>query len=386
MNDITKDNEIDLIEIFQILWEGKLKIIAITFLTTLIGIIYIFNQQDSFKVFIPVKSNKPSAFLKFTPVNDILSENELNFQIDAENIFNRFELIMTDYEEIKSILISNKLIQQRIKDLDESSKEEVILDYAKAFKLDNDDRQNLIKEQIHRSVSFQWHDTNEGIEIVTDVLLHTLERLKMSIIKDINQLAEVIDYKKQRQIDELNIEMSQIQKNEAELIEKRIIYLLEQSEIAKALGIETNTLDANALSQSEMNNLSFSIDFETAPSYLRGYKAIYKEIELLKNRSQEEKLLMADGYLEAKAAIRRIETRLASSHLINALKAFENSNAIDLINLNLSLIKSETQNQKMLIFLISLLLGGVISAMYILAAHVIRNYRKPIEKVKQISL
>lgn len=360
MSDIARDDEMDLFEIFQLLWDKKWIIVVFTFLFSLAGVLFILSQKETFKVSIPVANSKPSIFIGVIPLNEILSENELTFQIDDEYVFKLFELKITNNEEVKNILKKNKFIQQQIIDLDEFDKEEALLAYAKNFQLE--DGRNILKDQIQRIVSFKWHDEEEGKNIVKEVLLVILDNLKKSIINDVNQLAETIEIKKQRLLDNLNLQLSVIELNESEVIENRINYLLEQAEIAKALGLEANSID--------------DMRFGEAPFFLRGYKAIYREIELLQGRSEEQKLLMANGYLDVNRKIQMLKNDPASSHLIDSLRIFEDINTVDLIDLNLGLTKSETQSRKKMILLISILLGGAISIAYVVFTHAYSKYKR----------
>ena len=65
----------------------------------------------------------------------------------------------------------------------------------------------------------------------------------------------------------------------------RIDRLLEQSEIARELNIIDSSMDSVNLSNS---NVSFNINTSGSAYYLRGYKAIDKEINLIKNRKYRE--------------------------------------------------------------------------------------------------
>jgi len=372
------ENEIDLFEILKILWAGKRKIIVVTFLASLVGIFLIYNESDSFKVSIPLKSNKASADIKYTSLNDILKENGLDFQINSKITFKLFELEMTDYDEIKNILRNNEFIKHQIKDLDEANVEKVLDGYTMMFELTKVSNKNVLGDQIHRSFSFQWHDSDEGKSILEYTLLLTLENVKKTLINEVSKLADSLNNKDQRRLDKLNIELSLIQQNETERLEKRILYLLEQSEIAKTLGIETNSLNANALSQSQKNSLSYNNNFDTAPFFLRGYKAINKEIELIRSRSKEDQMLMANGYLEVKKNIGLIKNNPASLHLLDDLKSIENSSSTNLINYNLGLINSVAQKNSLSTLIISILIGGIISAIYVLVSYAVRNHREKI--------
>ena len=69
---------------------------------------------------------------------------------------------------------------------------------------------------------------------------------------------------------------------------ERIAYLREQSSIAKELGIENNQVETinDAVDNSFLLNIN--TNNENAAYYLRGYKAINKEIQLIKIRKYTE--------------------------------------------------------------------------------------------------
>ena len=71
--------EIDLIEIIIILWNEKWKIIVITIATFVLGLAYIFNTSDNYKVSLKISPVSPSQFSKYISINDILSKIPLPF-------------------------------------------------------------------------------------------------------------------------------------------------------------------------------------------------------------------------------------------------------------------------------------------------------------------
>ena len=64
------DDEIDLFEFFETLWDGKWKIIATTFVAAVIGVVFVVAIPNSFEVSTPIQSGKQSVFLKYTSLND----------------------------------------------------------------------------------------------------------------------------------------------------------------------------------------------------------------------------------------------------------------------------------------------------------------------------
>ena len=112
-------------------------------------------------------------------------------------------------------------------------------------------------------INFTWHNSKEAQKILQDTLNLTSKNLKRLIDLEFEQLLEFEE--------KLILNSDRI----------RLDYLREQSAIAKELGIIDNQIDNVNLSQS---SVSFNINTADIAYYLRGYKAIDKEIELIENR------------------------------------------------------------------------------------------------------
>ena len=114
---------------------------------------------------------------------------------------------------------------------------------------------------------FQWHDPNEALKILRDTLNKTSNTLKKKIY---SELAKNLELKK-------NIILAKDK--------KRLNYLKEQSAIAQELGIVDNQIEN--INLSPQSSLSLSINTADIAYYLRGYKAIDKEIVLIENRKYD---------------------------------------------------------------------------------------------------
>jgi hypothetical protein len=134
---------------------------------------------------------------------------------------------------------------------------------------------------------------------------------------------------------------------------KKIEYLLEQSLIAKQLGLAENsaTLKIDQYLNTVMSKESFSFEMEY---YLRGYKAIDREIEIIRNRVYEEILFTQDK--------------------INNLK----NNNIQWIDYNYFLIeitKLRQSNFDVLSLRLSILLSLVIGLIYVFISRSFQFYK-----------
>jgi len=377
----TYDDEIDLFEFFETLWNGKWKIILTTFVAAIIGVVLSVVKPNSFEVSTPIQSGKQSVFLQYTSLNNFLEDEGLLYQVetnpngyifDGDAVFKMFIAEFNDYEEMVDAVSTSEFVQKSIKDLDDDDKQRALIGFAKAFEL-----KAPSNKEDNWTLSFEWHDYLEGLKLFKDAIRQTLSNIKNISISNINQLAEAIDIRNTRNLEKLRNKLTLISKNQTEIDKKRIQFLLEQSAIAKELGIETNRLDANALSQSSQNTISLSVSSTNdVPFYLRGYKAIDKEISLIESRSDEDKLLIADGYIQIKEEIISLETDLSSSQLRMAAEVIENDIPNDWVQFDLSIADVKSQKKSMLYVALSIVLGGMVGVMYVLISNAVRKRKE----------
>ena len=366
------DDEIDLFEFFETLWDGKWKIILTTFVAAIIGVVFSVVKPNSFEVSTPIQSGKQSVFLQFTSLNDLLKDEGFLYQLeinpngyifDSDSVFKMFIEEFNDYEEMVDAVSTSEFVQKSIKDLDDDDKQRALIDFAKAFEL-----KAPSKNEENWTLSFDWHDAIEGAKLFNDAIRQTLSNTKNISVSNVNELAKAIDIRNTRNLEQLRNKISLIEKNQIDRNKKRIQYLREQSAIAKELEIETNRLDANALSQSLNSN--------DVPYYLRGYKAIEKEIALIESRSDEDNLLISDGYIKTKEEIISLETDLSSSQLRNAAEVIANDIPNDWVQFDLSIADVKSQKKSMLYVALSIVLGGMVGAMYVLISNAVRKRKE----------
>ena len=378
------DDEIDLFEFFETLWDGKWKIILTTFVAALIGVVFSVVKPNSFEVSTPIQSGKQSVFLQFTSLNDLLKDEGFLYQLeinpngyifDSDSVFKMFIAEFNDYEEMVDAVNTSEFVQKSIKDLDDDDKQRALIDFAKAFEL-----KAPSKNEENWTLSFEWHDAIEGAKLFNDAIRQTLSNTKNISVSNVNELAKAIDIRNTRNLEQLRNKLSLIEKNQINSNKKRIQYLREQSAIAKELGIETNRLDANALSQSSQNAISLSVNSNDVPYYLRGYKAIEKEIALIESRSDEDNLLISDGYIKTKKEIISLETDLSSSQLRNAAEVIANDIPNNWVQFDLSTADVKSQKKSRLYVALSIVLGGMVGAMYVLISNAVRKRKEQLAK------
>ena len=309
-------HEIDLIEILRFIWDDKLKIIFITAIFFLVGIGYNYKTPNSFSNTLIVKPSIDKDFIKFTYFSKEIGHPN---QLDQDLILQRFLNELMDYKELVSVLKNNKNIKESISKLNEKEKNQELFKYSKLLVVNDPETKSD-----YYSINFKWNNFNEARDILQKTINLTLNNLEKSLYEEMETFT---DLQKQKKINE-DLE--------------RLVYLTEQTLIAKELNLPDNQVDNFNLSQS---NVSFSINANDVGYYLRGYRAIDKEIDLIRNRKYEK--------------FNKIEKRM------NYLKEIK----INWINYNIYLMETKSLEKSQSILLIYVLLGLTFGIFYTLISN-----------------
>ena len=250
------NDEINLIALFKIIWDGKIKILLITIISLLVGFGYDYKIPKNYLISLSVDKSNDSRLIQLEYIRKILKRP---IPSDKLIYIDKFIYELKDYEEFLFNLKKTKKVEDYISKFKIEDQEKKLFKYARLLKIvaPVEDEENYI-------INFIWHDPEEAKKILQDTLNLTSKNLN----------------------ENFNNELKQYLESEKKLIlnkdRNRLNYLNEQSSIAKELNIVNNQLDNSNLSQS---TVSLSINTADIAYYLRGYKAIDKEIELIKNRA-----------------------------------------------------------------------------------------------------
>ena len=70
------DDEIDLIALFKIFWDGKIKILLITIISFFVGFVYNSQIPVNYTSSLTIKPSKSIEFLKLENINKLLKSNQ----------------------------------------------------------------------------------------------------------------------------------------------------------------------------------------------------------------------------------------------------------------------------------------------------------------------
>lgn len=364
------DDEINLFNLIKVLWDGKWVIISLTVISFAIGWYSNSNKPDSYKFVTALSKSKDSIFLKYTSLNQILKNNRLSLSgigtmgigINSEIIFNKFVIEFSDYDEMVDTLLNNNFG-------DQSSDKNYLFSIAKKFKIFNHTK-NIKNEADEWHTSFIWEDVNEGKKLLGEALNQTLENVKSDIYNDITELANIIDMENKRKLDLENNELNSLQKIFDIEAQEWMQFLLDQSILAKELGIEKSVVDAETML------IPLFAEITSFPYYYHGYKIIDKEIELMKVRSSKRNSVIFkdtfEKFLRVNSRIDSIKNDLSSTQLREMLKILKEDNSQNWINYSFNLASVTSQNKPKLTLILGAFYGLISGVLLVLLSLIIR--------------
>lgn len=128
-----QDSEISLVELCQMLWDGKWRIVTTAFVFDLFGVSYSLVLPDRYQVSTSINMGKQSSFLEYSRLDELLKENGLLFDqatnangylFHRKTVFETFIDESSDYEEMFIVSSKNVHTRKYIENLSDIEKRE----------------------------------------------------------------------------------------------------------------------------------------------------------------------------------------------------------------------------------------------------------------------
>lgn len=377
--DKLSNDEIDLFSILEIIWNDKWKIFCATFFCMMICLTYILFTPGSYKATTIVQKSNQNLYYKYKYLNDILelrNDNPLNenqiFKIDNDRIVQMLINEFRDYNEMIATLSKNEYVKNKIKSLNDEKKSKLLVKLAKQFSIIPENKAEPLK------ISFRWHNIREGSLLFNNALNLTLVNVKNTILKQIENIAISIDFSNNREKETLNTNLKALRDMEKIKNSARIKYLTEQYNIAKELKIKDNQVNNfTNMNMSQITGYDSAPKIQTGsldyPYYLRGFKAINKEIELIKKRSKGNDDMMMQGYLNIKQKLIIIDGDKRSKELMHAKEIINKEKVTEWINFNFESAEINNLKNPYIYISFSIIIGLVLGIVYVLINYSFRQ-------------
>ena len=277
------DDEIDLMELVETIWSGRWVVVVITVFTVLVGAVFAFLAPQTL-----------SGRLELRPITSFQA-NQYD-TLNALDFFNipsskLFDLFIEDFSTRESLLAAIRQFGS-IKQAPGESEleyENRLIAQAYEFQLlpptDSTDTRNrdLRPNWVVELTSAEDRDTM--MLILRQALITSESNVRQTLDTQFSQLVAVKTRDQTFRLEDLDLEFANALEDYDKRVRNRVAFLREQADIARALGIANNTIEAQVfqVGSSVVTNV-----VENQPFYLRGYEAIEKEIRLIESRERKE--------------------------------------------------------------------------------------------------
>ena len=365
-------DEIDLVELIEIIWGGKWLITAITGAFAILSVGVMLQIPPSFEASIDIVALDKTQIAGFAPLNDTPGI--------SQPIYSGYTLIGQ-----KGVILSEDLFKAFVAELDRGqflseAYAEIDPDFINYHGTETEKREALSKlrevygisidkgNPLRGTLEFSTGDKELARAILTSTFEAINENLRVDNLRGITNLKLSIQNSLNFEIDKTETAIANAIANYKNETAASLAILNEQAAIARQLGIADNQAGLAALGT---NGIGINVNTDM-PGYLRGYKALEKEIALINSRGTGDALLphLPDypilaaqlRTLTTDKRLERIEKGIALTPLVDAEKFIA-------ANYDLDTVIFKSRINKGLIVILATLMGGVFAVIFVLIRH-----------------
>lgn len=327
-----QDDEIDLFELWNNLWEQKILIIAVTAVITILGGLVAFVKTPLYQ---------STAFFLPPQKQDVqlLNPKVHGVSNNAENVYKRFLTNMQSRSLRFEFFEQQNLLTVYSTDPAASSYKVFDKEFNQALKVSLPKKG---QDGDFVSVSFELSDSVRSAE-----LLNEFTDLAQSITKQ--QILDEINFEVETKIKELGEQIEAKRQLAAQRRSDRVAELEEALVVAKSIGLDNPRIDQAA------NKLNME--------YMRGTKAIEAELSVLKNRQTDDPFI--SGLRDLQEQVEYLKSIKIDPELVKVVRVDQSA----------QVPTSPIKPNKKLIVAVALVLGGMLGVFIALIRSAVRKRR-----------
>ena len=387
---IQNHDEIDLLKLLDTLWRGKWKILS--FIIIPAAVLFIYKAYNA-KIFtattliFPMSEQTAQKYELFNMVYTKFHSMVDLSSFTSVGIHQRFIDKIQDVVLIREAIIKSNLLKidqyKNEKKYNEkvaytASKIKIKVPVVISKPFDGEKDTKLMVEDIYPTITFDYDNKSKWIETMS--ILNSLAN--QAVKNDIEITLEAAIARKQLELkfkkERVQIEINNALSDYDGKIQNRLLYLEEQSLLARKLGIAKSTSTNLGIAKStstKLGNVKNAINANTKgstvleiindrPYYLNGYEAIDEEISLIKQRK------IKAAFVEDLISLKQLAREYEQDKEVEQLEMMVNLSDMDgdnflagVIDYNSTQFKYE--NNRML-YLLVILVGGMTGALFVL--------------------
>jgi LPS O-antigen subunit length determinant protein (WzzB/FepE family) len=365
----TYDDELDLVELAQTVWDGRWKIVAVVALSVLSVFGYqTIQSQPNFEALTEIKpitsveaeryrQSNALGFFEVTP-NTLL--NLYIEQLDERTLFeeaiHKYQLL--DIENFE----------------DKQAYDEAVIALASSIEIlppinvDGTEREDVKR---FWTIGFEYNDDAKWKKVLLSVDSLANQSVQRILQQRFRTSLSVAKQKQIFELEDLDLLITNALEDYERTTSDRLAYLSEQASIARKLGVAKNTIEAQTFSA--QNGMIANVETKR-PFYLRGYEAIEKEIELIKSRTKKEAFVSGLLELEQKQRTLKQDKTLERADILFASTPIMSTN--DFSDVSVTVDATEIEDKKMLMLALSVVIGGMVGVFYVFFSSAVRKRKE----------
>ena len=361
-------DEVDLVELIQTVWNGKLVILAFVFVSLAAAVGFTITRPAP--DFIATSQIKPiftedeEKYRKFNEVGV--------YKLNADRLLALFIEQLDSRQVFERLLVKHRLLERNDFDSDEDF-DDALVQLASSINItppSDDDSQQIGEDAKHWTLSFEYNDRDKWLALLKDLNLETTGEVQRLVTTQFANIIETMVTKRAFELEDLETAIDNTFADYEQVVTKRVAFLQEQAAIARTLNVADNTIETQSFAtQSGMiTNITTEVPF-----YLRGYKAIEKELELL--RSRDDLAPFIDNLAELQSQKRAIEQdkTVERAKSLFALSPIGSEQGFSAVSFEAASTTFKTQSNRMLMAILAAFIGGIIGIAYVLVSNAIKN-------------
>lgn len=377
------NDEIDLIELFAIIWRGKWRIAIPSLLISLLTFAYVSLAPTNYSVTLQVTPLGPQEIIDYAPLNNIQATTNPIYK--GGNIVG-YEKIITSgklMRATKANFILGPDLKQAIEELAPEFKEFVGSENEKNLALSKAASEFSLEPVLNGAdsdepIAYEIATNTKRIDLTRKILRRYSELATLNIrnqtLSTIAGLKKSVSVRLDYELQSLENEIGNARQTYFEEVQRRILTLREHAKIARALNLAEP-------SQSLTVNTAVSTNTDSDPQngtenlYRNGYKALEAEIKLLESRDTNDWRFFAPSYGRLSEKNREVKGDSSKQQLDAALVAspLGGNGVFTPANFDFENILVEPKTNKPLIIVLVTLLAGLLATLVVLGQHYIRD-------------
>ena len=382
-------DEIDLLEFFQTIWDGKFKIAGVIVMAVL-GVVGFFYTQPppSFTAKTEVKPITSDIANRYQISNsigffEVYSDKDKNDGQDKAKAKAKAKAVVRFLDELFIEQLDTRLLFEdafrKYAVLDKNDYEtetdfnKAIIELAAEISLlppINVDGTAKGESRRHWTIEFEFNDKEKWLNALADVKAKANQNVRELIRDTFTTTLAAAEKKKAFEIEDISTIIDNALSDYDRKADDRVAFLREQSAIARKLGVKNNTIETQSFGGK--NGVVTNVITEM-PLYLRGYEAIEKEIELVEARENKEAFV--SGLLELEQKKRQLEQdkTLERAEALFADTPVMRGDDFSAVVMTVAATEFESKSKRMLMLAMAVVLGGMVGTVYVLIANAMRK-------------